>query len=1166
MPERVGVHRRAASPLKEISHAWAEERAWEQSQIVTGSPLHLPRSLAGSLVGGEVLGWRDASVLPSHSRKVLTGKKMPTDLAKIRSVFDASITLDHASATKAMSMSNGSRVIVSQLKGGKAANPPTVSDAEDSGLKVESVESTDEDKKPRKRSRKRHNKSTDDKDLKEMPKTLRKINKSRKRTNKDVTNHSAAKHPAAVEAVDEPGGRRDELLEDDNPVKSTTTSESFHKIRRSVTNGSNGLGLTRSSRRPELGETWHDKVIRLCTMPRFEAFFAALIVANTVVMSFQVQYRGIESGKLIDYYGIDKHANEIWPGADVAFDGLDWAFGVIFSIEIVLKLVAFHVRFFLDPWNVIDFLVVAAWAVEAGAGNLKLPLDPMMLRLIRLVKLLRMLRLIRTVKGFDSLYIMLTAIKGSMWALMWSMLVLLVVIMMLALMTTTLCEAYITDNSNPIERRNLVYKYFGTFSRSGLTMFEMTLANWVPPSRALTENLGEWLVIFALVFKASLGFSVVKVIMGVFVQVTFDVAENDDLIMVNRVERTIKGHSKKMGLLFKAADEDGNGRLDQEEFSKIVGDPVILTWLSAMGFEAANFNAKDVYKLLLEGSDRDDMSAEELVTGFARLKGPATSLNMTVVQRGNMETLETVRKVCQNIDAWTGEVQADNTASPVSANDKGCDEPQDEGQREHRLVVSETLFSLTASEDWSSVMEQSLASRLHWMLHAFVTSFYFEMFFAILIFTNTMVMCAQAQYRGMKNGSELLHPNPAFQRQSDASGSPTALESMCESAQQQAANATVLITATIVNASAGGKDCIPWYDPVDQTWPHAEEVFKYVEYFFGIIFTVETVLKVVALERKFPKDLWNILDAAIIGFWYVETFSSAALPFDPMLMRLFRLLRLLRMARLVKVFEKFDALYLMMTSIKGSLMALAWSSIFLIVFQTMLALIMTTVMEMWLRDDNSKGDKALVFMYWGTFSRSTLTLFEISLANFLPVTRAMMTNVSDLYLIFALVHKFCIGFAVVMVVTGVFVQETVKVAQTDNTIMLNQRERAAKLHSKKMGALFAVADADGSGRLDKEEFEQVCQDPGVVAWLSAMGIDVSDAGLVHTLICDRLGSDDLSAIELVKGMSFVKGAARNIDMAMLRKDTHELQDYVEELEEKIGKLLKARKGKCRHAS
>lgn len=350
-------------------------------------------------------------------------------------------------------------------------------------------------------------------------------------------------------------------------------------------------------------------------MPRFDSFFGGLILANTIVMSFQVQYRGLETGKQIDYYGMDKHATEIWPGADVVFDVVDWFFGVVFSIEILLKLGAFHIRFIQDLWNILDFLVVAAWAVEAGMGDMEMPIDPMLLRLLRLVKLLRMLRLIRTIQGFDSLYVMITAITGSVYALLWSTLVLLVVLMMIALLIVTLSEAFIIDESNPVERRNLVYKYFGSFSRTGLTLFEMTLGNFVPPSRVLTENVSEWMMIFALMFKASLGFSVVKVIMGVFLQVTFDVAENDDLIMVNRAERAIRSHTQKMSLLFKAADADGNGRLDCEEFIQVVGDPVVVTWLSAMGFNASSFNPKDVYKLLLEGTDKDDLNAAELVTG-----------------------------------------------------------------------------------------------------------------------------------------------------------------------------------------------------------------------------------------------------------------------------------------------------------------------------------------------------------------------------------------------------------------------------------------------------------------------------------------------------------------------------------------------------------------------
>lgn len=110
------------------------------------------------------------------------------------------------------------------------------------------------------------------------------------------------------------------------------------------------------------------------------------------------------------------------------------------------------------------------------------------------------------------------------------------------------------------------------------------------------------------------------------------------------------------------------------------------------------------------------------------------------------------------------------------------------------------------------------------------------------------------------------------------------------------------------------------------------------------------------------------------------------------------------------------------------------------------------------------------------------------------------------------------------------------VAQTDNTIMINQKERALSLHVAKMTALFKAADFDGSGRLDKGEWLQVCDDYSVQLWLAAMGLDVSNAALVHELICAKSNKEDLNAKDLVSGIARLKGAARNIDMALFRKE------------------------------
>ncbi|CAE7221677.1 Cacna1c, partial [Symbiodinium natans] len=383
---------------------------------------------------------------------------------------------------------------------------------------------------------------------------------------------------------------------------------------------------------------WRAGMAQLVNSPLFEVVFAVAILFNTVIMAVQVQYRGLDVGFYVGHHSVKRPANEIWPGAEDAFYGFELFFGVLFSLEIFFKLLATDYRFFLDIWNLLDFAVVLAWFIDTLAAGV-FPVDPLLLRLLRLLKLFRMLRLVRTIQGFDSLYVMITSIKGSIAALFWSVILLVLVLMMVSLFLVTMVENYIRSEDQELERRMAVYLYFGTFSRAMLSLFEMTLANWAPPSRALTENVSEFWMFFVLSFQLLVGFSVMKVIMGVFLQVTFYVASNDDVIMMSQKERALKVHTQKMTELFVAADENGNGRLDQEEFETILSDPTCIAWLSAMGFEASMLSGQDLYRLLCR-EETNDLSAEELCKGVAQLKGPATSLNLALLQKDQVQTKE----------------------------------------------------------------------------------------------------------------------------------------------------------------------------------------------------------------------------------------------------------------------------------------------------------------------------------------------------------------------------------------------------------------------------------------------------------------------------------------------------------------------------------------------
>jgi len=265
-------------------------------------------------------------------------------------------------------------------------------------------------------------------------------------------------------------------------------------------------------------------------------------------------------------------------------------------------------------------LILSSWFGTQSGSNL----NPLVFRLLRLSGLLRLKRLLSMTSAFDSLYMMVTAIKGSLLFLLWAVLLICVVEVMLACLLQASVENYLLEGNRSQKAADEVYMHFGSLARSMLSMFELTLGNWIPPTRALVENVSEWYLLFFLMHKVIIGFSVVSVITGVFIQETFKVATTDDLIMLNAKKRAMKDHAKKMSKLFQHADRDGNGSLDRREFDKEMGDPVVRKWLSSMGLEVDDV---DTLFQTLNGGD-GKVSPMELVAGAGRLKGNARSIDL----------------------------------------------------------------------------------------------------------------------------------------------------------------------------------------------------------------------------------------------------------------------------------------------------------------------------------------------------------------------------------------------------------------------------------------------------------------------------------------------------------------------------------------------------------
>mmetsp|Transcript_48194 Transcript_48194/g.114604 ORF Transcript_48194/g.114604 Transcript_48194/m.114604 type:complete len:477 (-) Transcript_48194:232-1662(-) len=378
----------------------------------------------------------------------------------------------------------------------------------------------------------------------------------------------------------------------------------------------------------------------------------ALIVTKAVIVTLQTQYRGMEMGYDIAYSGMTTRAEDAWPYASEVFQVIDIIFGIAFCFELFLKLLGLRRRFCTDFWNYLDVFATTMWIVELFAKTLPQVISSATVRSVRLLRLARLLKLFKTRKEFRDVQLLWAALRGSFLSLFWSIILMFILLVMTGLFVPSLIHsAYLEDNtSDPPEERLEVHRYYGTFTKSLLTMFEMSLANWMIPTRVLTEKVSEWYMLYAIPHRVIVGFAMVTVLGAVFIQETFQIAKNDNAVQLNMRNRIIKHHIAKMQMFFDEADADGSGVVDKSEFKEIVSKPGMSLWLSAMGLDVAN-ETDTLFQLIDNGDEQ--LTAAELLEGVARMKGLARNIDMTILHSELSklrETLNEVRDRAQKID------------------------------------------------------------------------------------------------------------------------------------------------------------------------------------------------------------------------------------------------------------------------------------------------------------------------------------------------------------------------------------------------------------------------------------------------------------------------------------------------------------------------------------
>ncbi|CAE7231484.1 SCN2A [Symbiodinium sp. KB8] len=382
----------------------------------------------------------------------------------------------------------------------------------------------------------------------------------------------------------------------------------------------------------------------------FESVLSVLLIANVAFMAFEMQYLGSLAGYRIGKYTDLFPSESARPTMNQVLLIGDLVFTLIFAIDVTVRIIVLRCRFWRTFMNWIDAFVVVTSSIQWFFPSLSI--NPIYLRLLRLGKLARALRMVTMSKSMDSLQLLLKCCASSVDMLFWSFCLLTFIQCIAGMIVGALVREFVTDDSKLMEDRQRVWDYYGTFSRTFLTMFEILFANWGPPCRALVDHVDEAFSIFFLVYRCMIGFAVLNVVNAVFVQQTMLLANNDEDLAFKQKQKDWAWYSKKVKRLFNAIDTSGDGSITLDEFSQLVQSPKLKFWMSQLELEYHDLLG--LFEMLDDGDG--EISIDEFLENARRLKGPAKAIDMF-----RMET---------KVELLLAQVLANTSPKAVRANTK----------------------------------------------------------------------------------------------------------------------------------------------------------------------------------------------------------------------------------------------------------------------------------------------------------------------------------------------------------------------------------------------------------------------------------------------------------------------------------------------------------------
>jgi hypothetical protein len=195
---------------------------------------------------------------------------------------------------------------------------------------------------------------------------------------------------------------------------------------------------------------------------------------------------------------------------------------------------------------------------------------------------------------------------------------------------------------------------------------------------------------------------------------------------------------------------------------------------------------------------------------------------------------------------------------------------------------------------------------------------------------------------------------------------------------------------------------------------------------------------------------------------------------------------------------------------------------------------------------------------YGSLLRSMMTLF-LTISGGLEWSKAagplVKLGTGTLYGIIWTAYIAFMVFGMLNVLTGIFVEQAMNAMANDKDNMIQSQLDERDSLIRTIEKVFKDSDTDGSGEVTEQEMDLLLDDPELIAYLNAIGIDHSEAKGLFTLLDDD-GSGSVSIEEFVTGFLRLKGGAKAVDMVTLMYENRKIFKKINKVVQEVQMVSK----------